>query len=315
MRSRAKLDYPGVQAALDAGRADEPLQLLREIGTLRLALEAARGGISLDLPSQEVDAAAGGGFALEYAAPLPVEGWNAQISLLAGMEAAKIMIDAHVGHPAHGARRPSSGSSIGCGAARAGSASPWPDGTNWSDVVRDLDRADPDARRVPHPGRAPAARRRLREARRVEHERSGAVPIHAGVAAPYAHVTAPLRRLADRYANEIVLAHCAGVDAAGVGDRRARRARRRRCRPRTIATRRSTARWSTRWSARCSRNRIGEQFDGVVVDRNKQGVVVQLRNPAVVAPMDADVALGATVRVTLVAVDPVRRRVELALAP
>ena len=34
---------PGVQAALDAGRADEPLQLLREIGTRRLALEAARG--------------------------------------------------------------------------------------------------------------------------------------------------------------------------------------------------------------------------------------------------------------------------------
>src|SRR6185437_837242 len=40
---------------------------------------------------------------------------------------------------------------------------------------------------------------------------AGTVPIHSGVAAPYAHVTAPLRRLADRYANEIVLAHCAGM--------------------------------------------------------------------------------------------------------
>ena len=53
VRSRAKLDYGGVQSALDAGRADEPLVLLREIGTLRLALEAARGGVSLDLPDRK----------------------------------------------------------------------------------------------------------------------------------------------------------------------------------------------------------------------------------------------------------------------
>jgi exoribonuclease R len=61
-------------------------------------------------------------------------------------------------------------------------------------------------------------------------------------------------------------------------------------------------------------NRVGEQFDGIVVDRNKRGVVVQLRSPAVVAPMDADVALGEPVSVTLVAVDPIARRVELAPA-
>src|SRR4051812_876031 len=53
VRSRAKLDYGGVQAALGAAAPDpaaagEPLRLLREIGTLRLALEAARGGVSLD---------------------------------------------------------------------------------------------------------------------------------------------------------------------------------------------------------------------------------------------------------------------------
>ena len=37
------------------------------------------------------------------------------------------------------------------------------------------------------------------------------VPSHGAVGAPYAHVTAPLRRLADRHANEVVLAACAGV--------------------------------------------------------------------------------------------------------
>src|SRR5947209_3609328 len=63
----------------------------------RSSRRAARGGVSLDIPTQEVVASGDGKFGLEYAAPLPVEGWNAQISLLAGMEAAKIMIDAHLG--------------------------------------------------------------------------------------------------------------------------------------------------------------------------------------------------------------------------
>jgi exoribonuclease R len=35
-------------------------------------------------------------------------------------------------------------------------------------------------------------------------------PLHSGVAAPYAHVTAPLRRLVDRFGTEVCLALCAG---------------------------------------------------------------------------------------------------------
>ena len=37
-------------------------------------------------------------------------------------------------------------------------------------------------------------------------------PRHAALAAEYAHVTAPLRRLVDRYAGEICVALCAGTD-------------------------------------------------------------------------------------------------------
>ena len=44
---------------------------------------------------------------------------------------------------------------------------------------------------------------------------TGDPPVHAAIASIYAHVTAPLRRLVDRYANEIVLAHCAGVAPPG----------------------------------------------------------------------------------------------------
>ena len=54
VRSRAKLDYAGVQRQIDAGTAEEPLALLRDIGRLREEQEVARGGISLDVPEQEI---------------------------------------------------------------------------------------------------------------------------------------------------------------------------------------------------------------------------------------------------------------------
>lgn len=54
VRSRAKLNYAGVQKEIDAGTAEEPLALLKEIGQLRERLEVERGGISLTIPEQEI---------------------------------------------------------------------------------------------------------------------------------------------------------------------------------------------------------------------------------------------------------------------
>ena len=312
VRSRAQLDYRGVQTLLDNGRADEPLRLLREIGELRRDLEASRGGVSLDLPSQEVVpvSAGTGTFALEYAAPLPVEAWNAQISLLAGMEAAKIMIEARAGilrvvpppqpWQIHRLRRSARGLDVS-----------WPRGAKWSDIVRRLDRADPDAAAF-----LTQAAHLLRGAGYAKLDASNtngdaAVPIHAGVAAPYAHVTAPLRRLADRYANEIVLAHCAGSEppdwAVAALDELVDTMQ--------VATRREHAVDRAVVDAvECVilLPHVGEQFAAFVVDRNKQGVVVQLRRPAIVAPVAAQLPLGDPVEVTLVAVDELTRHLDLA---
>ena len=318
VRSRAQLDYGGVQASLDQGDADEPLQLLRTIGELRRVLEAARGGVSLDLPAQEVVplSTAGvptGTFALEYAAPLPVEGWNAQISLLAGMEAAKIMIAAGTGilrvvpppQPWQFDRLRRSARGLGIS---------WPRATKWSDVLRSLDRTDPDAAAF-----LTQAAHLLRGAGYAKLDASNtkdpaAVPIHAGVAAPYAHVTAPLRRLADRYANEIVLAACAGTAppewAIAALDELVTTMQ--------AATRREHAVDRAVVDAvECVvlAPDVGKRFDAYVVDRNKQGVVVQLRRPAIVASMAAELALGEPVEVTLVSVDPLARRIELTPAP
>ena len=309
VRSRAALDYASVQATLDRGDADEPLALLREIGSLRRDLEAERGGISLDLPSQEIVSDGAGSYVLEYDAPPPVEGWNAQISLLAGMEAAQIMIDARVGivrtlpvpQPDHLNRLRRIAHALGV---------TWQQGATWSSVVRDLDRSRPDDAAF-----LIQAAHVLRGAGYAKLDASNtatidAVPIHAGVAAPYAHVTAPLRRLADRYANEIVLAHCDGTEppewARAALDELVK-----------------TMEQSTQRSARIERavidavecavveHRIGERFAGVVVDKNTHGVTVQLREPAIITPVAIDRALGDEVELTLVAVDPVARRVEL----
>jgi hypothetical protein len=59
---------------------------------------------------------------------------------------------------------------------------------------------------------------------------------------------------------------------------------------------------------------VGEHFDATVVDENEHGVVVQIPEPAVVAPLAAERPLGARVGVVLEAVDPVARRIDLALA-
>ena len=55
VRSRSKLDYAGVQRALDDDTADEALALLPEIGRLRLQRQARVGGVDLPIPDQEVE--------------------------------------------------------------------------------------------------------------------------------------------------------------------------------------------------------------------------------------------------------------------
>ncbi|MFD0473153.1 RNB domain-containing ribonuclease [Nonomuraea thailandensis] len=96
VRSRERYDYDYVQAVHDTGTADGVLELLAEIGELRLALERERGGVTLPTPDQEV-VHDDGGYRLEFRLPLPAEAWNAQISLLTGMAAATMMLDAEIG--------------------------------------------------------------------------------------------------------------------------------------------------------------------------------------------------------------------------
>src|SRR4029079_746601 len=67
--------------------------LLKEVGERRMALEQARGGVRLNVPEQEV-VKDGGSWTVRYRVPLETEDHNAQISLLTGMAAARLMVKA-----------------------------------------------------------------------------------------------------------------------------------------------------------------------------------------------------------------------------
>ena len=98
VRSRAKLDYDGVQQQTSTpARADEALALLAR--GRRAAACSARppaAGCRCRCPSRRSTSTATGG-RWRSARMLPVEEWNAQISLLTGMAAASLMVYARVG--------------------------------------------------------------------------------------------------------------------------------------------------------------------------------------------------------------------------
>ena len=304
VRSRRRLDYAGVQADVDGGTADEQLLLLREVGTLREQQARARGAVELPTPEQEVSLDADGRPCLTFRAPLAAEGWNAQISLLTGMAAAQLMLDGGVGllrtlPPADdeaiaSLRR----SALALGV-------PWPQGTPYGEVVSALDPAVPAAAAL-----LTLSTRLLRGAGYTAFD--GAPPeqpLHSGVAAAYAHCTAPLRRLADRYVGEVCLALCAGTPVPGW----ARDALPLLPEAMTAATRRANALERAGVDlaeAVVLAPRVGEVFEAVVVERTDGGGVVQLADPAVRARCTGtDLPLGERIEVRLVTADPVRREV------
>jgi exoribonuclease R len=200
VRSLAKLDYVTAQQQLDGGTADEQLRLLREVGILRQQREERRGGVSLPLPEQVITED-DGEYGLRFTAPLPVEGWNAQISLMTGMAAAELMLSGGVGllrtvPPADADRLES------LRLTAKGLRVEWPDEMPYPAFVRSLS---------PFVARQAAllveSATLLRGSGYVAFE--GAPPearLHSALASAYSHTTAPLRRLVDRYVGEVCVA-------------------------------------------------------------------------------------------------------------
>ena len=140
---------------------------------------------------------------------------------------------------------------------------------------------------------------------------------HAALASSYAHVTAPLRRLVDRYGLEVCAALCAGEEV-----------------PQWVLDRlgdlpdimRDSGRKSHAYEnavlnlveAATLQPRIGEQFEAVVTevehDDERKGTVM-VRDPAVEASVSSQSPLpvGEDVTVTLAEADPATRKVHFTL--
>ncbi|WP_433598694.1 RNB domain-containing ribonuclease [Nocardia sp. CA-135953] len=244
VRSRARLDYASVQADADANRLHPSIAALPEFGKRRIEAGLARGAIGLRLPAQSVirDDKAVGHWRLVVEPRTAADDWNEQISLLTGMCAAQIMLNGtgSDGAPNAGERIAllrtmpppivSAIDSMRRTAAALGVA--WP---AEQSVGRMLAGLDPNA---------PATLVLMSEATgllrgagyTVLDGVAGAGVIgsgvngsgvgaksasaaqtannlqHSAIGAPYAHVTAPLRRLVDRFATEICVARCAGTE-------------------------------------------------------------------------------------------------------
>ena len=304
VRSRAQLDYRSVQAQAQAGTLPEALALLPRIGGLLQERATERGAIELGTPEQEVVAAPDGGWTLVLSGDLPVEGWNAQISLLTGRCAAALMLEGAVG--VLRTLPPSQAEDV----ERLRRLAPamgveWPADAGAGQVISGLDPAVPM-----HAAFLEEAVTLLRGAGYTPFDGARPEqPTHAGVGAPYAHVTAPLRRLVDRFGTEVCLALAAGAEPdpalravlpelpglMTASDRRTREVER--------AVVDATEAWLLR-------GQEGRTFRGVVVEAGDDTGTVVLDMPAVRARCSGSgLEPGARVEVRLTEADVVARRV------
>ncbi|WP_134773572.1 RNB domain-containing ribonuclease [Ornithinimicrobium flavum] len=310
VRSRRRYDYEQVQELVDGGEAEETLMLLREVGELRIQRESDRGGASLPMPQQEVQVGADCDYELRLRPLLPAEDWNAQISLLTGMVAAEMMLEGGVGilrtmpvpTDEAVARFRREARALG---------REWPQGMAYGDFLRTLDRADPA-----HLAIVSAATALFRGAGYTAFD--GELPdegerVQAALAAPYAHVTAPLRRLVDRFG----LAVCEALSSGDEVPAWAREAL-----PRLPEVMAQTGQRTRAVDRACIdaveaavlADRVGHTFRAVVVDGLPRGdVIVHLDNPPVSEVARGSAELGSQVSVRVDEADILARRVELSI--
>jgi len=318
-----------VQAELDAGTAAPVLQLLKEVGLKRVELERLRGGASLNMPEQEIQQLPDGGYRIVAAPPLPVEDWNAQISLMTGMAAAALMLRGKVGilrtMPA-----PDEASLRHFHRQTHALGKPWDGEMRYGEYLRTLDPTDPRQLAIVH-----SAGMLFRGAGYTPFD--GTVPnaaVQSAIGAAYAHSTAPLRRLVDRF----VLVICEALSNGTEVPAWAREALP--SLPAIMGTSDQLAAKLERLSldtveAALLVNHVGQEFDAVVIsgpkpakgangssngnggktngNGNGPSGIVQIAEPAVTARCPGELEPGTKVRVRVVSSDIATREIQLEL--
>lgn len=309
VRSRARLDYAEAQELVDRGDADSPVALLGDIGRARIEQEQRRGGASLNAPDEEI-VRDDGGYDLRRRTPLPAEDWNAQLSLMTGMAAAELMLGARVG-VLRTMPRPDAERLATFRRQTEALGRPWTSSEAYGEYLRRLDRADPVTLAV-----LQAAAGLFRGAGYVAFD--GAPPaetMQAALAAPYAHVTAPIRRLVDRWGLVVCAAIVAGREVpawarASLGELPAIMA----------ASEQRAGRLNAEAVARVEAallvDRVGERFTATVIEVRGERAAFQLETPAVTAscPAPAGAVPGGEIDVVLESADIATGKVTFAPA-
>ena len=263
------------------------------------------------MPEQEIDIE-GDHWSLEFRSQLPVEQWNAQISLLTGFAAASLMVQGRVGllrtlpppDPRDVQRLHRTAKALGI---------LWPEQVPYPEFIRGLDPENPK-----HAAMTVASTRLLRGSGYADFNGElPAQPLHAALASEYAHVTAPLRRLVDRYAGEICVALCADepvpqwvLEAMPELPKTMQRSGQR-----AGAYERAIL---DLVEAGVLASRVGEEFEAVVLsvdhDDPRRGECM-VDEPGIEGPVvsDRDLPVGTDVRVRLTVADLEARRVEFRL--
>lgn len=300
IRSRAKLAYASVEGA----------DLPEGFGTLTARLaeaEARRGAARIDPGEQQLERDGKGGYALTFRPYSRAEEQNAALSLAANMAVARAMLDAQTGLFRVMAA-PDAEAIAELRLTAAAFALDWPAEMPLFQFEKRLD-----------PGRPAEAafmlaiRRAGRGASYKPYE-PGVLPWHSAIAAPYAHCTAPLRRLADRYVLQAVLALANGeavpAAVAGAFDKL----------PRVMARAGSRDGQIDRAvidlaEAAMLNGREGEAFEAVVTDLRDERAKIQLCAMPVVATVNAAGTIpGDRLRVKLEKADPDQRSIAFTLA-
>ncbi len=297
IRSRAKLGY-------ETARTEQLSPLLAELAARVTAAEDRRGASRVEFPEQEVDPDPDrpGGYLLTLRTRRDSEDHNAAMSLAANLAVARTLLAARTGlfrvMPAPDERDVRVLRRVA-----AGLELPWP---------RDRPLATFERALPPGPRSAAFLLAVRRSGGGADYRAFDAAepPFHAAIAAPYAHATAPLRRLADRYVLEAVCALAAGesvpthvteafAELPAAMDRAEARANKV---DRAVVDLVEAAVLS---------GREGEQFDAWVIDTDERGARIQLAEPAVIARLDgsgSEVMPGDRLIVRLVAADSTERR-------
>ena len=298
IHSRAKLAY-------DTVRNDELPAGFAELAHRIAAADDARGAARVDPPEQEVERDAAGHFTLRLRPLSVAERSNAALSLATNLAVADMLLSAKTGlfrvmaEPDEHAQNRLRHTAEAFGLT-------WPKQATLEQFERLLDPADP------REAAFMLAIRRAGNGAGYQPYQPGAVPWHAAMAATYCHMTAPLRRLADRYVIRAALAVANGqpvpaeVEAAfarlgSVMDK---------AQARSGQVERAVVDLA---EAAMLVGREGDDFEAVVTDLGETGARIQLCElPIVARTVARRVQPGERIVVRLESADPIKRLISFA---